>query len=151
MTIIEIDQAVYDAAHRFFGVPNPGPDKLFIQDARGWVRNRSATLTESSTTTAPVTDGDLASTELYDIVVHDCFSGGGVPSHLYTWEFWKDLKTLVRPDGVVVVVSAQVALFGDTTNLTYRPAELRWHSGVGLGESRREHPASILPAMPRVL
>ncbi|EIW61205.1 uncharacterized protein TRAVEDRAFT_56579 [Trametes versicolor FP-101664 SS1] len=103
VTIIEIDQAVYDAAHRFFGVPDPGPDKLFIQDARGWVHNRSATLTESTTATAPVTDGDLASPELYDIVVHDCFSGGGVPSHLYTFEFWKDLKNIVRPDGVVVV------------------------------------------------
>ncbi|KAI0638350.1 hypothetical protein C8Q77DRAFT_1090690 [Trametes polyzona] len=103
VTIIEIDEAVYDAAHRYFGLPAPGADRLFIQDARGWVHNRTATLTQSSTATAPVTDTDVASADLYDIVIHDCFSGGGVPSHLYTEEFWKDLKGIVRPDGVVAV------------------------------------------------
>ncbi|KAI0353003.1 hypothetical protein OH77DRAFT_1407713 [Trametes cingulata] len=102
-TIIEIDPAVYDAAHRFFGLPTPGPDRLFLQDARGWVRNRSASLTGSSTETAEGKDASLASPELYDIVVHDCFSGGGVPSHLYTQEFWTDLKNIVSPDGVVAV------------------------------------------------
>lgn len=40
----------------------------------------------------------------YDIVVHDCFSGGGVPEHLFTLEFWEDLKAVIHPDGVVVVV-----------------------------------------------
>ncbi|KAI0375810.1 S-adenosyl-L-methionine-dependent methyltransferase [Pilatotrama ljubarskyi] len=102
-TIIEIDPAVYDAAHRFFGLPSPRPEKLFIQDARPWVRNRSATLVESATATAPVAEADVTSPELFDIVVHDCFSGGGVPSHLYTQEFWSDLKNIVRPDGVVAV------------------------------------------------
>ncbi|KAI9000852.1 S-adenosyl-L-methionine-dependent methyltransferase [Trametes punicea] len=98
-TIIEIDQAVYDAAHRFFGLPSPAPDRLFIQDARAWVRNRSATLAESSTETTSAK---------YDIVVHDLFSGGGVPSHLYTQEFWRDLKSIVEPDGIVAVNFAGV-------------------------------------------
>ncbi|KAI0832594.1 hypothetical protein BC628DRAFT_1310250 [Trametes gibbosa] len=103
VTIVEIDQAVYDAAHRFFGLPTPGPGRLFIEDARLWVHNRSSTLTGSSTTTAPVTDTDLASPELYDIVVHDLFSGGGLPAHMFSEEFWVDLKNIVRPDGVVAV------------------------------------------------
>lgn len=52
-----------------------------------------------------------ANTEkLYDIVVHDCFSGGGVPKHIFTVEFWEDLKTIVSPEGVVAVVS--VTCFG---------------------------------------
>ncbi|KAI0677382.1 hypothetical protein C8Q78DRAFT_1002534 [Trametes maxima] len=102
-TIVEIDEVVYDAAHRFFGLPTPGPDRLFIQDARTWVRNRSLTLTESSTTTAPGEAAELASPELFDIVIHDCFSGGGVPSHLYTEEFWRDLKNIVSPHGIVAV------------------------------------------------
>ncbi|KAI0335636.1 hypothetical protein GY45DRAFT_1317006 [Cubamyces sp. BRFM 1775] len=102
-TIVEIDPAVYDAAHRYFGLPAPGPSRLFIEDARGWVHNRSLTLTQSSTTTASVSSDDLASPQLFDIVVHDCFSGGSVPSHLYTQEFWRDLKNIVRPDGVVAV------------------------------------------------
>ncbi|CDO76562.1 hypothetical protein BN946_scf184982.g21 [Trametes cinnabarina] len=93
-TIVEIDEAVYDAAHRFFGLPTPAPDRLFIQDARTWVRNRSLTLAESTV--------DSGSAQ-FDIVVHDCFSGGTVPGHLYTQEFWRDLKAIVSPDGVVAV------------------------------------------------
>ncbi|KAI9056518.1 hypothetical protein FKP32DRAFT_1670308 [Trametes sanguinea] len=93
-TIVEIDEAVYDAAHRFFGLPTPGPDRLFIQDARTWVRNRSTTLAESTVGSAPAQ---------FDIVVHDCFSGGGVPGHLYTQEFWHDLKAITSSDGVVAV------------------------------------------------
>ncbi|KAI0775948.1 S-adenosyl-L-methionine-dependent methyltransferase [Trametes elegans] len=100
-TIVEIDGAVYDAAHRFFGLPTPAPDRLFIQDARSWVHNRSVTLTGSSTSTPG--NEDVTSPELFDIVIHDCFSGGGVPSHLYTQEFWRELKSIVRPDGVVAV------------------------------------------------
>jgi spermidine synthase len=43
--------------------------------------------------------------ELYDIVVHDCFSGGAVPKHIFTLEFWKDLKMIMNPEGVLAVVS----------------------------------------------
>ena len=95
-TIIEIDPVVYEAAHRFFGLPHD-PSRVFLRDARGWVRNQSAIATaESTDKTAP----------LYDFVVHDCFSGGGIPAHLYTQQFWKDLKNIVTPDAVIAVVSA---------------------------------------------
>jgi hypothetical protein len=39
------------------------------------------------------------------MVVHDCFSGGGVPQHMFTMEFWDDLKSVIHEDGVVAVVS----------------------------------------------
>ena len=103
-TIVEIDQAVYDAAHRYFGLPAPGPGRLFIEDARAWVHNRSMTMTQSSTTTAPVNNDDVASPQLFDIVVHDCFSGGGIPAHLYTQQFWQELKNIVRSNAIVAVV-----------------------------------------------
>jgi len=41
--------------------------------------------------------------ELFDIIVHDCFSGGGVPQHIFTVEFWEDLKAIISPEGVVAV------------------------------------------------
>ncbi|KAK7060415.1 hypothetical protein VNI00_001180 [Paramarasmius palmivorus] len=94
LTIIEIDPAVYEAARRFFGVPDPGEGNAFLEDAGAWVATRAAerrNLTE------------VVEKDLYDIVIHDCFSGGGVPQHLYTIEFWNDLKTLVKEDGVVVI------------------------------------------------
>lgn len=87
-TIIEIDPAVYDAARTYFGLPEP--KEVFLEDARGWVHQRANT---------------KSSIGLYDIVVHDCFSGGGVPEHLFTKEFWGELRTLVNPEGIVAVVS----------------------------------------------
>lgn len=85
---------MYSAARQYFGLPDPGADKVFLEDARGWVAQRA-----NSTTT----EGET-SPELFDIVVHDCFSGGGVPQHIFTVEFWQDLKVILNPEGVVAVV-----------------------------------------------
>lgn len=37
------------------------------------------------------------------MVIHDCFSGGGVPSHLFTLEFWEELKGIMTVDGALAV------------------------------------------------
>lgn len=102
-TIVEIDPAVYDAARRFFGLPDPGPDKVFLQDARRWVSQKRTSLEKQEINT-----GSSGLDSLYDIVVHDCFSGGGVPEHIFTREFWEDLKTLMHPEGVIAIVCALV-------------------------------------------
>jgi spermidine synthase len=91
-TIIEIDPAVYDAARTFFGLPDPGPGKVFLEDARSWAATKRASVWTGKNET------------LYDFIVHDCFSGGGVPEHIFTLEFWNDLQTVLHPEGVVVVV-----------------------------------------------
>ena len=97
-TVVEIDPAVYTAARDWFGfgladetVPRGG---VFLEDARGWVQQRAA---EQS--------NEIDESEKFDIVVHDCFSGGGVPEQLFSTEFWKMLKKIVKKDGVVAVVS----------------------------------------------
>ena len=77
---------MYDYARRYFSLPEP--HKVYIEDAREWLWEH-----------AP-----LAAENKYDYVVHDCFSGGGVPGHLYTLEFWEKLKGIVKSDGVVTVV-----------------------------------------------
>ena len=92
-TIVEIDPAVYKAARTFFGLPDPGPGKVFLEDARAWTAKQRANIDAGIKTT------------LFDIIVHDCFSGGGVPQHIFTTEFWTDLRTVMKPDGVLVVVS----------------------------------------------
>lgn len=91
-TIVEIDPAVYKAARGFFGLPDPGPGKVFLEDARGWVSSRRAAIEADATATQ------------YDIVVHDCFSGGGVPEHIFTMEFWHDMTKIMGPEGILVVV-----------------------------------------------
>jgi spermidine synthase len=94
-TVVEIDPAVYEAARNFFGMPDPGPDNVFLEDARGWVERRRHSQGKS----------DPAGDTSFDIVVHDCFSGGGVPKHLFSVEFWEGLKSLMHEKGVVAVVS----------------------------------------------
>ena len=92
-TIVEIDPAVYRAARTYFGLPDPGKGKVFLEDARGWVAGKSASITAGNKETR------------YDIVVHDCFSGGGVPEHIFTAEFWNDLKAVMGPEAILAVVS----------------------------------------------
>ncbi|KAI0796915.1 S-adenosyl-L-methionine-dependent methyltransferase [Abortiporus biennis] len=98
-TIIEIDSAVYEAAQHYFGMKAPEPDQIFLEDARGWVGKRKRLLETPSTETS--TSNEQPS--LFDIVIHDCFSGGGVPGHIFTVGFWEDLKTIVHPEGVIAV------------------------------------------------
>jgi hypothetical protein len=92
-TVVEIDEAVYNASRQYFGLPDFGSNRVFIQDAKFWVKERKE---------------KFAGTKkgLFDIVVHDCFSGGGVPAQLFTSEFWGDLKGVLHPEGVVAIVCA---------------------------------------------
>ena len=92
-TVVEIDPAVYDAARTYFGLREPGEGRVFLQDARKFTWNRKRKLESGE---------DLPK---FDVVIHDVFSGGGVPGHLFTSEFWNDLKDIMAEDGVVVVVS----------------------------------------------
>ncbi|KAJ3722496.1 spermidine synthase [Lentinula raphanica] len=91
VSIVEIDPAVYSAARKFFGLPDVGPDNVFLEDARGWASRKHAEYR---------TDNQSA---LYDIVVHDCFSGGGVPQQLFSVEFLEDLRSVMQPEGVLAL------------------------------------------------
>jgi spermidine synthase len=94
-TVIEIDPAVYNASRQYFGLPDLGSERVFIRDARAVIAEKRLAALQHGTP-------DVAK---YDYVVHDCFSGGGVPAHLFTVEFWEDLKVIMNPEGVVAVVS----------------------------------------------
>ncbi|KAI0254761.1 hypothetical protein BJV78DRAFT_1182797 [Lactifluus subvellereus] len=99
-TVIEVDPAVYNASRQYFGLPDLGSDRVFLQDARVVVSEKRLAALQYG----------IANAEKYDYVVHDCFSGGGMPAHLFTLQFWDDLKIIMNPDGVVAVN------FGGTIN-----------------------------------
>ncbi|KAF8511513.1 S-adenosyl-L-methionine-dependent methyltransferase [Gautieria morchelliformis] len=84
-TVVEIDPAVYDYARRYFSLPEP--NQVYIADAREWVHDHAFPAAQNK----------------FDYIVHDCFSGGSVPGHIYTLEFWEELKGMVKSDGVVAV------------------------------------------------
>jgi spermidine synthase len=98
VTVIEIDSAVYNASRQYFGLPDLDSDRVFLEDARVVVAEKRRSTQQYG----------LSNADKYDYVVHDCFSGGGVPAHLFTLQFWEDLKTIMNPEGVVAVVSLRI-------------------------------------------
>lgn len=102
-TIVEIDPAVYEAAEKYFALPKPEEGHLFLEDARGWVHNRTQLLQSPEATSDAETKSD--NIPLFDYVIHDCFSGGGVPSHIFTLAFWEELKAIMSPSGAIAVVN----------------------------------------------
>ncbi len=77
---VEIDPAVAAAANAYFGFKPNG--KAIIGDARYEIRHL----------TGP-----------YDLIIHDCFTGGSEPSHLLTVETLQQLKSLLSPQGLLAL------------------------------------------------
>lgn len=77
---LEIDPAVAEAASNYFGFKPSG--KAVIGDARYEIRHL---------------------TGQYDLIIHDCFTGGSEPSHLLTIETLQQLKGLLAPDGMLAL------------------------------------------------
>ncbi|EIC31484.1 MULTISPECIES: fused MFS/spermidine synthase [Methylomicrobium] len=77
---LEIDPAVAKAAGRYFGF-NPG-GKNIIGDARYEIRHLRGP---------------------YDLIIHDCFTGGSEPAHLLTVETLQQLQGLLSEQGILAV------------------------------------------------
>ena len=88
---LEIDPAVADAASAFFGFTPIG--KAIVGDARYEIRRL----------TGP-----------YDLIIHDCFTGGSEPAHLLTVETLSQLRGLLSDQGILALNF--VAFFEDGRN-----------------------------------
>jgi spermidine synthase len=84
-TIVEIDPVVYDFASKYFGLALQ--PKVVIADAVSYISEQ-------------VTLG-----QKFDYVVHDVFTGGAEPVNLFTIEFLQDARSLLKPEGVIAIVS----------------------------------------------
>ncbi|CAE6417924.1 unnamed protein product [Rhizoctonia solani] len=107
VTVVEIDPAVYTYAREYFGLPEPNGG-VFLEDARGWVDRRARTVsdghyTEPGNATEVLQGATSTPKELFDYIIHDCFSGGSVPTFLFSTGFFEGIKGLLRPDGVLAV------------------------------------------------
>lgn len=47
----------------------------------------------------------VSAPETYDYIVHDVFTGGAEPVDLFTLEFLRGLGALLKPDGIIAIVS----------------------------------------------
>ncbi len=81
---IELDPAVVDAAKTFFGFEEGGNQRVITRDARVQIK---------------VFRKDNVK---YDIVMLDAFTGGTIPYHLMTKEFFQECRDILAPDGALV-------------------------------------------------
>ncbi len=77
---IEIDPAVAEAAQRFFHFEPTG--RFLVGDARYEIKNLD---------------------RHYDLIIHDCFTGGTEPTHLLTQEMLSELRTLLSEGGLLAL------------------------------------------------
>ncbi len=82
LTTAELDATVRDMAVEFMGFQPGERDVVVIEDARAFLRSRS---------------------ETWDWILVDAYSGGSVPPHLKTKEFYELLKARLAPGGVVAL------------------------------------------------
>jgi spermidine synthase len=137
ITVIEIDPAVYNASRQYFGLPDLDSNRVFLEDARVVVADKRRSMQHHGHPNA----------DKYDYVVHDCFSGGGVPAHLFTLQFWEDLKAIMNPEGVVAVVSPSMhyeysTLISRFTQERRREDKLRSHESNPIYVAEEFRPVS---------
>ncbi|TIB74010.1 S-adenosyl-L-methionine-dependent methyltransferase [Wallemia mellicola] len=93
LSVAEIDPAVYKYAVDYFGAPEPAHLKL--TDARRAVIDWIIDM-----------EGEK---DKFDYVIHDVFTGGGVPGRLFTTETWEQIKYGMKESGVLAVNFAGIA------------------------------------------
>jgi hypothetical protein len=122
-TIVEIDPVVHEYATKYFGLPTN--HKAVIEDAVSYA-------------------AELAKTdEKYDYIVNDVFTGGAEPVDLFTFEFLSDLNTILKPGGVIAIVSLP-----NTFRTALTTPELRRRSPPPLRPHHRTNNQSRLPHLP---
>lgn len=80
---------VHKFATEYFGLPNN--HTAVIQDVVSWSQQNAPTLQEH-----------------FDYIVHDVFTGGAEPVDLFTDTFLQGLRHMLKPTGVIVIVSDSI-------------------------------------------
>lgn len=111
-TIVEIDPVVHKFASEYFHLPSNHIAE--IEDATAFVQR-----------------SQKSNSAQYDYIVHDVFTGGTEPVELFTLEFMRGLHALLKPDGVIAIVTsspspASFSSFQLEPSLLIYTAELRW-------------------------
>ncbi|GES82223.1 hypothetical protein GLOIN_2v1728725 [Rhizophagus clarus] len=81
LNIVELDPAVYDFATNYFGLEPK--HNIYIQDGRRFINEEHS--------------------QSYDYVLHDVFTGGSVPSSLFSLEALVQIKRILKKDGILAL------------------------------------------------
>jgi spermidine synthase len=100
--VVELDDAVYRLAQRYFDF-KPGPKMhVFIEDGRVFVKRMGKQPAK------------------YDLIMLDAFEADYIPEHMLTQEFLQEVKTVMAPGGVVAANTFSSSALYDHESVTYR-------------------------------
>ena len=80
--IVEIDLKVIEVSKKYFFLRESNRYRVFEEDGRVFIKKRKGQ-------------------EPYDWIILDAFKSGSIPYHLKTCEFYKEIRAILRPDGIV--------------------------------------------------
>ena len=80
--VVEIDEKVIEISKKYFFLKESNRYRIFQEDGRVFIKNRKGQ-------------------EQYDWIVLDAFKSGSIPYHLKTHEFYKEIRSVLKPNGVV--------------------------------------------------
>ena len=89
LDIVELDPTVYDYAIDYFKLEKK--HNIYIQDGRRFIEN--------------------APSRKYNYVLHDVFTGGSVPSSLFSTKALEQIKRIMKDDGVLALVCERVLVY----------------------------------------
>ena len=102
--MVEIDPVVHEFAVKYFSLP----------------RNYNAVIADAVSYTSELAN---KTDEKFDYIVHDVFTGGAEPVDLFTVEFISNLRTILKPGGVIAIVHPFPShLFSPITILPSQPS-----------------------------
>jgi spermidine synthase len=96
LTVVELDPAVVETAHKWFALPHDPRIDVEVADGRQYLQRHD---------------------DRYDVILLDAFYADGVPFHLTTLEFVELLRDRLAPGGVVAA-NVIGALSGSGSRLT---------------------------------
>jgi spermidine synthase len=80
--VVEIDSKVIEVSKKYFHLRESNRYRVFEEDGRVFIQNRKGQ-------------------EPYDWIILDAFKSGSIPYHLKTCEFYKEIRAILKPDGIV--------------------------------------------------
>jgi len=80
--VVEIDMKVIEISKKYFFLQESNRYRIFQEDGRVFIKNRKGQ-------------------NQYDWIILDAFKSGSIPYHLKTHEFYKEIRSILKPNGVV--------------------------------------------------
>lgn len=101
ITTVEIDPKMLDAAQEYMGFTSSKTNRVIIQDARFFIKKQRAKGAQ------------------YDVVLLDAFNGEYIPEHLTTKEFLQEVKSILKPGGLLMSNTFSYKDFYHSESVTY--------------------------------